>query len=151
MRSLGFSLVAGAVLTAMAAMAQAPTTFQPVGNMKQLMIDIIYPTSDAMFYIERAAPKTEADWNIIRNQALTLAESGNLILMPGRARDHKNWIMESKMLIDLGAKAYQAAQNKDLDGIRALNDPLNAACVTCHQQYRPGYHRRPPAAAPAAQ
>jgi hypothetical protein len=151
MRSLGLSLIAGVVLTAMAAMAQAPTTFQPVGNMKQLMIDIIYPTSDALFYVDRDPPKNQKEWNDLRSQALMLAESGNLLMMEGRARDQKNWIMESKMLIDLGAKAYQATQNKDLDGIRALNDPLNAACVTCHQQYRPGYHRRPPAAAPAAQ
>src|SRR5579863_9087812 len=151
MRSLGLSLIAGVVLTATAAMSQAPTTFQPVGNMKQLMIDIIYPTSDALFYVDRDPPKNQKEWNDLRSQALMLAESGNLLMMEGRARDQKNWMMESKMLIDLGAKAYQAAQNKDLDGIRALNDPLNAACVTCHQQYRPGYHRRRPATAPAAQ
>ncbi len=146
MRSLGLFLI-----TVMSAMAQAPTTFQPVGNMQQLMTDIIYPTSDALFYVDRDPPKNQKEWNDLRTQALMLAESGNLLMMEGRARDQKNWILESKMLIDLGAKAYQAAQNKDLDGIRALNDPLNAACVTCHQQYRPGYHRRRPAAVPAAQ
>lgn len=151
MRSLGWSVVAGVALTAMAAMAQAPTTFQPVGSMQQLMIDIIYPTSDALFYVDRDPPKNQKEWNDLRSQALMLAESGNLLMMEGRARDQKNWILESKMLIDLGAKAYQAAQNKDLDAIRALNDPLNAACVTCHQQYRPGYHRRRPSAAPATQ
>ncbi len=111
------------------------------------MIDIIYPTSDAIFYVDRDPPKTQRQWDVLRGQALTLAESGNLLMMEGRARDQKNWIMDSKMLIDIGATAFKAAQAKDLDGIRALNDSLNAACVTCHQQYRPGYHRRP--AAPA--
>ena len=140
MRILGLLLIAGT------AMAQAPappqTTFQPAGTMKQLMIDIIYPTSDAIFYVDREPPKTQQDWNVLRMQALTLAESGNLLMMDGRARDQKNWIMESKMLIDIGGKAYKAAQAKDIDGIRALNDSLNAACVVCHYQYRPGYHRR---------
>jgi hypothetical protein len=130
-------------------MAQAPTNFQPVGNMSQLMIDIVYPTSDAIFYVDRDPPKNQHDWNILRAQALMMAESGNLLMMDGRARDQGNWITDSKMLIDIGTTAYKAAQAKDLDGIRALNDSLNAACVTCHQQYRPGYHRRPAAAPPA--
>lgn len=136
MRILGLLLIAGT------AMAQAPSAFQPVGTMKQLMIDIIYPASDAIFYVDREALKTPHDWSVLRTQALMLAESGNLLMMEGRARDQKNWIMESKMLIDIGEKAYKAAQAKDIDGIRALNDSLNAACVVCHYQYRPGYHRR---------
>jgi hypothetical protein len=151
MRSVPISLIVGAGLLAIPAMAQAPsqlsTTFQPVGNMSQLMIDIIYPVSDAIFYVDRDPPKTAKQWNDLREQALMLAESGNLLMMEGRARDQKNWILDSKMLIDIGATAYKAAQNKDVDGIRALNDALNAACVTCHQQYRPGYHRRPSAPA----
>jgi hypothetical protein len=146
MRSLGVFLIAGTGLLVTAAMAQAPTTFQPVGNMSQLMIDIIYPASDAIFYVDRDPPKNQKQWNDLRSQALMLAESGNLLMMEGRARDQKNWITDSKMMIDIGATAFKAAQAKDLDGIRALNDSLNAACVTCHQQYRPGYHRRPPAA-----
>ena len=146
MRSLGVCLIAAAGLLALAAMAQAPsaTTFQRVGTMQQLMIDIIYPTSDAIFYVDREPPKNQHDWDVLRTDALTLAESGNLLMMEGRARDQKNWIMESKMLSDIGAKAYKAAQAKDIDGIRALNDSLNAACVVCHYQYRPGYHRRKP-------
>jgi cytochrome c556 len=139
MRGLVLFLIAGAV-----AMAQAPATFQPAGTMRQLMIDIIYPTSDALFYVDRDTPRNAHDWEVLRTDALTLAESGNLLMMDGRARDQKNWIMESKMLIDIGTKAYKAAQAKDVDGIRALNDSLNAACVVCHYQYRPGYHRRKP-------
>jgi hypothetical protein len=146
MRSLGVLLVVVAGLLATAALAQAPaqsqTTFQPAGTMRQLMIDIIYPTSDAIFYVDREPPKNQHDWDMLRTEALTLAESGNLLMMEGRARDQKNWIMESKMLIDIGTTAYKAAQAKNIDGIRALNDSLNAACVVCHYQYRPGYHRR---------
>jgi hypothetical protein len=144
MRILGLWLIAGASLFTVAAQADGPTTFQPVGTMKQLMIDIIYPTSDAIFYVDREPPKNQHDWDVLKTQALTLAESGNLLMMEGRARDQKNWIMESRMLIDIGGKAYKAAQAKDIDGIRALNDSLNAACVVCHYQYRPGYHRRKP-------
>lgn len=142
MRSLGLLLIAGAGLLAIAATAQAPAPFQPVGNMSQLMIDIVYPTSDAIFYVDRDPPKNEHEWSLLRAQALMLAESGNLLMMDGRARDQQNWIKDSKMMIDIGAAAFKAAQAKNIDGIRALNDSLNAACVTCHYQYRPGYHRR---------
>ena len=131
MQSLGVRLIMAAVVLAMAATAQAPTTFQPVGNMSQLMIDIIYPTSDSIFYVDRDPPKNQHEWSLLRGQALMMAESGNLLMMAGRARDQENWIKYSKILIDLGNTAFKAAQAKDLDGIRALNDPLNDVCVNC--------------------
>lgn len=142
---LRISWLIAAGLLAMTALAQAPTNFQPVGNMGQLMIDIVYPTSDALFYVDRDPPKNQHDWNALRAQALILAESGNLLMMEGRARDQNDWIKYSKQMIDLGTRAFKAAQAKDLDAIHALNDPLNDVCVNCHLEYRPGYHRRPPA------
>jgi hypothetical protein len=92
-----------------------------------------------MFYIERAAPKTEADWNIIRNQALTLAESGNLILMPGRAREPGNWVKETKMMIAAAKACYKAALAKDMAGVLAQGDALTESCIACHKEYRPNY------------
>jgi len=137
MRSIGllFLVVAGAAL------AQAPS-FQPVGSMSELMVRIIYPTSDALFYIERDPPKTDAQWNAIRNQALMLAESGNLLLMPNRARDQGDWVKETKVMVDLATSAYRAAQVKDMDAILALNDKLADSCIVCHQQYRANYPKR---------
>jgi len=138
MRTLAVFFVAGL------AIAQAPSSFQPVGNMSQLMIDVIYPTSDAIFYAARNAPQNDHDWGILRANALTLAESGNLLMMGARARDQGNWIKDSKLLVDVGAAAFKAAQAKDLDAVLALNDQLYTACVTCHQEYRPNYGRRLP-------
>jgi hypothetical protein len=138
MRTLALFFVVGA------AVAQAPTFYQPVGTMSQLMVDIIYPASDAIFYLERAAPKNERDWNALRGTALTLAESGNLLMMDSRARDRGDWMKDAKLLVDVGAAAFKAARAKDLAAILALNDDLNTACVTCHQQYRANYRRRTP-------
>lgn len=135
MRAIVLILVAGG------AVAQAPS-YQNVGNMSQLMINIIYPTSDALFYIERTAPKTDVEWNLIRNQALMLAESGNLLLMPGRARDQGEWVADAKMMIDAGAAAFKAAQAKNMDGILALSEQLSNSCIKCHVKYRPGYGKR---------
>ena len=126
------------------ALAQAPSPFQPVGNMSQLMIDVIYPTSDALFYAERNAPQNDHDWGVLRGNALMLAESGNLLMMGARARDQGNWIKDARLLVDVGTAAFQATQAKDLSAVLALNDQLYAACVTCHQEYRPNYGRRLP-------
>jgi hypothetical protein len=132
------------IFVAAIALAQSPAPFQPVGNMSQLMVDVIYPTSDAIFYVERTPPKNEQDWSVLRTNALTLAESGNLLMMGSRARDQGDWIKDAKMLVDAGNAAYKAARAKDLNAVVAVNDQLYAACVTCHQQYRPNYRTRLP-------
>ena len=41
-----------------AAVAQAPSSFEPVGTMSQLMLDMIYPASNAIFYVQRKPPRT---------------------------------------------------------------------------------------------
>jgi hypothetical protein len=110
--------------------------------MSQLMPDVIYPTSNATFYVQRDPPKNDREWNTLRGTALTLAESGNSLIMPSRARDPGDWMRDAKLLVDAGTDAWKAAQAKDLDAIVALNDRLYVACVTCHEQYRPGYRKR---------
>ena len=127
---------------AVSAVAQAPVTPQPVASMNELMRDIIYPASDAIFYIERNPPKTDQEWNTLRGTALTLAESGNLLMMPGRARDQDRWMKDAKLLVDVATDAWKAADAKNINGIVAVSDRLNEACILCHQDYRPGYRKR---------
>src|SRR5438874_11024731 len=142
MRIVSLVFIAAMLVTAGVAVARQQSTFQPVGTMSQLMIDMIYPTSDDIFYIERTPPANDRDWAAIERSALTLAESGNLLMMPGRARDQGDWIKDSKMLVDAGAAAFKAAKAKDLAAVVALNEQLVAACTTCHMQYRQNYRRR---------
>jgi len=136
-----FVLVAALVLMAGTSRAQE-NSFQPVGTMSQLMVDIIYPTSDDLFYIARTPPSNEREWAAIERSALMLAESGNLLMMPGRARDQGDWIKDAKLLVDAGLAAFKAAKAKDMDAILALNEQLVTSCTTCHRQYRPTYGRR---------
>ena len=107
MRIVGLVLIAGVLLTAGVSLARQ-ATFQPVGTMSQLMIQIIYPTSDDIFYIGRTPPSNDREWAAIERSALTLAESGNLLMLPGRARDQGDWIKDSKMLVDAGIAAFKA-------------------------------------------
>lgn len=122
------------------AMAQEP---KPVGTMSQLMVDVIFPTSNAIFYVGRDGKKTEKDWIDLQMNALMLAESANLLMAPERARDKDRWMKDAKLLWDVGDAAYKAAKAKDLEALKALNDPLYESCQSCHEHYRPGYRRKP--------
>jgi len=125
-----------------AALVQAGSDRPPmrnIGSMSDLMVKIIYPTSDAIFYIEPRTPKTEAEWNVLEGQALMLAESANLLMMPGRARDQKQWMADSKLMLDAGAAAVKAVKSKNVEAISALSDQLLESCTSCHKHYRPNY------------
>jgi hypothetical protein len=114
-----------------------------VGSMSELMVKIIYPTSDALFYVESRTPKTEAEWTALEGQALMLAESANLLMMPGRARDQKQWMADARLMLDAGAAAVKAVQSKNVEQISALSDQLLESCTSCHRHYRPGYGQKP--------
>jgi len=111
--------------------------------MSELMLDFIFPTSNEVFYVGRNENKTPKDWNDLRNNALMLAESANLLMADNRAKDQDRWMKDAKLLWEVGNKAFIAAKAKNLDALKALNDDLYEACQSCHEHYRPGYRRRP--------
>jgi hypothetical protein len=166
-RILGLFFLAGSLLaqapSTEAPAAQAPSTqpsaeapaatapseqvsMRPVGTMSELMVNIIYPTSDAIFYISTRVPKNDVQWNTLKSQAQMLGESANLLMMPGFGRPQDRWMKDAKLLLDAGTAAFRAAKAKDVAALTALNDQLYTSCVTCHADYRPNYRR--PAAAP---
>jgi cytochrome c556 len=132
-------LAAALFLSGGAAFAQAPDeAFPAVANVKQLMLDLIHPSSnDILLAIYRGGPKDEKDWAAVRRSAVTLAESGNMLMMRGRARDRGDWMKDAKLLVDAGNAAYKAAQAKDAAALAAVAGSVDLSCTTCHKQYRP--------------
>jgi hypothetical protein len=110
--------------------------------MSALMVDFIYPASDAVFYIATRTPTSGDEWAVLQAQTLMLAESANLLLMPERARDQEQWMQDALLMLEAGETAYRAAKDRDVAGLEAASDPLYESCVTCHQHYRPDYGRR---------
>lgn len=107
------------------------------------MLDLIHPASnDILLSIYRGGPVDEKEWAAVRRSAVTLAESGNLLMLPGRARDQAEWSKDVKMLVDAGNAAYKAAASKDGKALAAVAQPLDASCTTCHKQYRPNVFPR---------
>jgi hypothetical protein len=121
--------------------AKTGPVYQAAGTMSELMIKVLYPTSDAVFYITTRTPKTDEEWNDLQGKTMMLAESANLMMLPGRARDQDRWMQDSKLLLDAGIAAFKAAKRKDVEALDALNDQLYQSCVTCHLHYRPNYGR----------
>lgn len=133
------------ILIATRSFGQAPSTpaAPPAATMRQLMLDMIYPASnDLLLRIYRGGPKDESEWAAVRRDAMNLEESGNLLMMPGRARDQEDWGTHVKMLADVGTLAYKAAAEKNAQALAAVAGPLDAACTSCHKQYRPNVFPR---------
>ena len=71
-----------------------PSAGRPVATVQDLMLAMVDPSSDAVFEAvsttisirgqETKTPKNDHEWAVVRNNALTLVEAGNLLMMPGR-------------------------------------------------------------------
>jgi hypothetical protein len=147
------------------AQTSSPVATQAVhANLNQLMQGVIYPAANVLFSaqtedpgaLERPPSKDPAmatdplvsvfgGWQAIENSALALAESANLLLVPGRLCSNRApapttdpaWSMFVNELRDAGLQAYAAAQAKDQDKMIELSEVINDACVHCHRKWRP--------------
>jgi hypothetical protein len=120
----------------------SPATVR-VGTMSDLMVHMIYPTSDAVFYVSSRAPETDAQWTELQAKTLTLAESANLLMMPGRTRPGQ-WNRDARQMLDAAWVAFKGAKAKDLAAVEAASDQLYESCVACHKAYRPDYGKPKP-------
>src|SRR6186997_101204 len=102
--------------TAATAQQQKPA-FKPIADVKQLMHAIVIPMSNVVFRVEVEAPKDDKEWETVQNAALALAEAGNLLMIPGRAKDNGEWMKKAEALVDVSVKAKKAADDKDADGV----------------------------------
>ncbi len=85
--------------------------------------------------VEDLAPTTEEGWLQVAHAAAVVAESGNLLMTPGRARDAAEWTEISRGMVRAGVQAREAAKAQDADALFAAGGHLYNVCVSCHQQY----------------
>src|SRR5438477_7343840 len=95
-----------------------PAPFLPIAENKLLMAAVVDPAADVVWEsvsitIDKTgehdkSPKTDAEWTAVRNSAVTLAESGNLLMISPRAKDDDQWMKLSRALIETSFKALQA-------------------------------------------
>ena len=152
--------------------AQTPSTnaAQEVhADLNQLMRGVLYPAANVVFSAQADNPadakpvpgtdpsmatdpltSTFGGWQAIENASLALAESANLLSIPGRlcangapvpVKDPA-WVTFVQQVRDVSMQAYKAAQAKDQNKMIAISEPLSAACAGCHRKWR---DRRTPA------
>lgn len=136
----GFVFVVGATLAH--GQGQAPDAGAPVvGTAADVMVSMTYPAAnEILLAIYRGGPKDDKEWMGVQRSGVLLAESGNALMLRGRARDQGEWMKQARALIDLGGAAYRAGRAKDAAQLMTINEPLNATCIGCHKQYRPNVH-----------
>lgn len=115
--------------------APPPAPYKVVATVKQVMQSITIPASDVVWSVPGEPPTNDEAWARIENNALALAESGNLLMMPGRAKDDAEWMTQASAMIDAASKAVDAARAKDVDRISELGDEIYTTCENCHNKY----------------
>src|SRR3954471_2175102 len=138
-------------------------------NLNQLMRGMLYPAANVVFSAQADNPgdvkpipgrdpsmatdpltSTFGGWLAIENAALALAESANLLLVPGRICSNgvpvplkdPEWVAFVQKVRDVGMTAFKAAQAKDQPKMIDVSETLSAACAGCHRKWR---DRRTPA------
>jgi hypothetical protein len=113
-----------------------------VASVDQVMDAIIIPASqrvfDAVVYVNgelQQAPKNDDDWFAVQMQALAVAEAGNLLMMPPRAKDTGDWITFSRAMTDSAYRVAQAAEAKNTDLMLTTGGEMYNACTACHEKY----------------
>jgi hypothetical protein len=138
---LGVAAVAAAACSG----GPQPPPFKPVVDTKLLMQATIDPTADEIWdavktvvtkdRTEEIRPKTNEEWTALRNHAVTLAESGNLLMMVPRAKDGGEWMARSQELIESSERAIRAAEAKNADQLFTAGGDIYDACSNCHRKY----------------
>ena len=129
-------------------------------NLLQLMRGIPYPASNVVFAaqedVSKLAPvadpsvspnpltSTYGGWQAVENAGLALAESANLIALPGRMCSNgkpapvqrADWLKYTQGLRTAGLAVYKAAKTKNPDAIVEVAGMVSDACAACHDVYR---------------
>jgi hypothetical protein len=144
---LGLVLLFGCSPPPPPAPAAATPPSDTVLNLKQLMEWVIDPTVDVIWDSVKSistqegtkeiSPQTDEQWTAVRNAAATLSEAGNLLMLPGRARDQEAWVAAARALVRTSEKALKAAEAKDKDAVFAAGGDIYTVCRGCHVQYAP--------------
>lgn len=140
-------LLVAAALAAASCTAEAPAgpPFRTDTSVRLLMANMVDPAADLLWgavgtvldetgetYWE---PETEEDWLQVRLGAMAIAETANLLMMDGRARDQDQWITMSQGMADAAMQAFAAAEAEDADLIFDLGETVYNSCNACHALY----------------
>lgn len=126
-------------------MAGCKPAYQTRISTQQLMAQVIDPAWDIYRHssgtVETIAgsqdltPKTDAGWQAADNAATSLAEAGNLLLLPGRSKGG-DWVKAAQAMSRMALEARSAVEARDSRRMFDIGGRLYQACTDCHQEYQ---------------
>lgn len=129
----------------LAACAERQPEATPGLPMNELMGHVLDPAADVIWASAGAeltaegetdlSPTTEEGWLAVENAAATLAETGNLLLLPGRRVDDPVWIDNARKLTELGQLTMKAAEAKNKQAVFDRGGEIYVVCSSCHEKY----------------
>lgn len=123
----------------------AESRYVTFGDVQQIMASVIEPAADLYWDAvgvvvdaegeHQMAPTNDEEWLAVRNAAYTVAEAGNLLMLPGYALDDAAWITMSQALVEVGERAVEAADARSLDAVFDMGAEVYYVCTNCHATY----------------
>jgi hypothetical protein len=139
-------------------------------SIEELMESIVMPAAQAVWDsvavnvtekgIIETKPQTDEDWAKLRWQAVTLIESTNLLIVPGRRAAHPgaksenpgaelepaqiqalidkqrpSFVAHAYALHEAAMGALRAIDARNIDGISEAGGAVDEACESCHLQF----------------
>lgn len=147
----------GCCLAALGCAWQPPAAppFKPVTTVLELMQSVILHSAETYWDsvqvtvdetgVHERYPESDEQWEQVWAAALTIAESGNLLMMTPRAVDDGAWMQFARSMIDAGVEAAAAAEARDVDRVFAAGEQVYNACSGCHGRYAVDLERVSPA------
>ena len=113
----------------------------PLLSVKEIMNGLITPTTTTIWGAYQL--ETDAQWQEVRNAALSVISAGNLLQFGGAGEgeaamaSETGWKTFNQQMIEAARLVISAADNKDEEALSAAgNDALYPPCESCHQQYQ---------------
>jgi hypothetical protein len=123
----------------------ASPEYDLVTDVQGLMASIVEPAADVYWDavgtimdedgVHDFRPETDEEWEAVRHAAFVVAESGNLLMMEGRAVDRGPWMGFSRDLVRVGRQAIAAAEARDPDAVFEAGGEVYLVCSECHASY----------------
>jgi hypothetical protein len=120
---------------------------QTVASVKDIMESLIGHMATDIFAsvgtiidekgMREIVPENDEAWIEVRYAAMGLAETGNLLMLEGRAKDKEDWILFSQQLRERSVEAAKAVDARDADQLLDAGGRIYEVCENCHRKYIP--------------
>jgi len=104
-------------------------------DVASLMKSIVVPASDRVFAVGKAAPKSDAEWMAVQQNAERLAAAAQPLAALPPLNAKADWARFASGMGNAARAAANAAREKNLDHVMDAGDELNDTCEGCHKVY----------------